>query len=164
MDQINAEVDCDVSRLDFPLRAFKARQGHNFVARFRRVPADVTGLYVRIFRENGAYFDVTAHEHPDGGWTARIAAACFPAAGEFRYEVHATAADGQPAAIGEGGLKVDPFSTTTAPLAVGTVQEVAQLPCAGGGFVQVVMKWDGYEWMPEAVASATANEAKEGLK
>ena len=87
MDQINAVVDCDVSRLDFPLRAWKARQGHNFVALFRRVPADVTGLFVRVFKANDAYFDVTGHEHPDGGWTVRVPAACFPYAGEFRYAV-----------------------------------------------------------------------------
>ena len=157
MDQINAEVDCDVSRLDFPLRAWKARQGHNFVALFRRVPADVTKLFVRVFKTNNAYFDVTAHEHPDGGWMARIPAACFPFEGEFKYEVHATASDDQPAAIGEGRLLVQPFSTTTDPVEPGTVQEVAQLPCEGGGFVQVLMKWDGHEWMPEAVHSAAAN-------
>lgn len=162
MDQINAEIDCDVSRLDFPLRAFKARAGHNFVALFRRVPADVTSLFVRVFKANGAYFDVTAREHPDGRWTVRIPAACFPDEGDFKYEVHATAADDQPAAIGEGRLLVRPFSTTTTPIAVGTVQKVAQLPCQGGGFVQVVMKWDGFEWMPEAVVSATANEGTEG--
>ncbi|MBQ4384989.1 MAG: hypothetical protein II823_03570 [Kiritimatiellae bacterium] len=161
MDQTNAIVDCDVARLDAPLRPFKARAGHNFVALFRRVPADVTGLFVRIFRANDSYFDVTAHEHTDGGWTVRIPAACFPETGEFKYEVHATAADDQPAAIGEGRLVVAPFSTTTTPLAIGAVQEVAQLPCAGGGFVQVLMKWDGYEWMPEAVHSATANEGTE---
>ena len=87
MEQINAEIDCDVSRLDFPLRAWKARQGHNFVARFRRVPADVTNLFARVFKANGAYFDVTGHEHPDGGWTVRVSAACFPEAGEFKYKV-----------------------------------------------------------------------------
>ena len=162
MDQINAEVDCDVSRLDFPLRAWKARQGHNFVALFRRVPADVTKLFVRVFKSNNAYFDVTAHEHPDGGWTARVPAACFPYEGDFKYEVHSTASDDQPAAIGEGRLLVQPFSTTTDPVEPGTVQEVAQLPCEGGGFVQVIMKWDGHEWMPEAVHSATANEGTEG--
>lgn len=162
MDQINAEVDCDVSRLDFPLRAWKARQGHNFVALFRRVPADVTKLFVRVFKSNDAYFDITAHEHPDGGWTARVPAACFPYEGDFKYEVHSTASDDQPAAIGEGRLLVQPFSTTTDPVEPGTVQEVAQLPCEGGGFVQVIMKWDGHEWMPEAVHSATANEGTEG--
>lgn len=161
MEQVNAEIDCDVSRLDFPLRPWKARQGHNFVARFRRVPADVTKLFVRVFRANGAYFDITAHEHPDGGWTARIPAACFPEQGEFKYEVHATAADDEPAAIGEGRLLVQPFTTTTTPLPVGTVQEVCQMPCEGGGYVQVVMKWDGYEWMQEAVHYTTANDGTE---
>lgn len=160
MDQINADVDCDVSRLDFPLRAWKARRWHNFVASFRRVPADVTKLFVRVFKANDAYFDVSAHEHTDGRWTVRVPAACFPDAGEFRYEVHATASDDQPAAIGEGRLLVQPFSTTTEPVEPGTVQEVAQLPCEGGGFVQVVMKWDGFEWMPEAVRTASANETE----
>ena len=108
MDQVNAIVDCDVERLNFPLRPFFARAGHNFVARFRRVPADVTALFVRLFRENGAYFDVTAHEHPNGDWTARIPAACFPLKGDYIYEVHATASDNEPAAIGEGRLTADP--------------------------------------------------------
>ena len=153
MEQINAVIDCDVSRLDFPLRAMKARAGHNFVALIRRAPADVTGLFVRVFRENGAYFDVTAREHLGGEWVARIPAACFPAPVDSKYEIHATASDDQPAAIGEGRLVVAPFSTTTSPIEPGTVQEVAQLPCEGGGFVQVVMKWDGFEWMPEAVVN-----------
>lgn len=153
MDQVNAIVDCDVERLNFPLRPFFARAGHNFVARFRRVPADVTALFVRLFRENGAYFDVTAHEHPNGDWTARIPAACLPLKGDYIYEVHATASDDEPAAIGEGRLTVGSFSTTTTPIQPGTVQTVAQLPCEGGGFVQVVMKWDGFEWMPEAVVN-----------
>lgn len=162
MEQINAVIDCDVSRLDFPLHTMKARAGHNFVALIRRAPADVTGLFVRVFRENGAYFDVSAHEHPGGEWVARIPAACFPAPVDSKYEIHATASDDQPAAIGEGRLVVAPFSTTTSPIEPGTVQEVAQLPCEGGGFVQVVMKWDGFEWMPEAVHSATANNGTEG--
>ena len=153
MDQLNAVVECDVSRLDFMLRPFKAKQGHSFVALLRRVPADNTGLFVRVFNADGAYFDITGHEHPDGDWTVRIPAACFPAAGELKYEVHAVAADDQPAAIGEGRLLVEPFSTTTAPVAPGTVQPVAQLPCEGGGFVNVVMKFDGYEWMPAVVGN-----------
>ena len=85
MDQINAVIDCDVARLDFPLRPWKARVAHNFVALFRRVPADVTGLFVRLFKADGSYFDVTAHEHADGilvpraspqSWTASTR--CMP--------------------------------------------------------------------------------------
>ena len=153
MEQYNAIVDCDVERLNAPLRTWDARAGHNFVALLRRVPSDVTALFVRLFRENGAYFDVTAHERPNGDWYVRVPAACFPTPGEYVYEVHATASDDEPAAIGEGKLTVGTFSTTTAPIQPGTVQTVAPLPCEGGGFVQVVMKWDGYEWMPEAVVN-----------
>ena len=151
MDQINAEVDCDVSRLDFPLRAWKARQGCNFVALFRRVPADVTGLFVRVFRANGAYFDVSAHEHPGGEWTVRIPATCFPAGGDFKYEVHATASDDQPAAIGEGRLAVAEFSSGSTPTE-GEVRQVAELPTEDGGTVQVVMVYEDGAWTMRAVA------------
>lgn len=150
MDQMNAKVDCDVSRLDCPLRPFKAKQGHNFVALFRRVPADVTALFVRIFRAADAYFDVTGHEHPDGGWTVRLPATCFPDVGDFKYEVHATAADDQPAAIGEGRLLVESFSTTTAPTE-GLVRQVAELPTADGGTIQVVMVYEDGAWKMQAV-------------
>ncbi|MBO7686917.1 MAG: hypothetical protein J6V72_11070 [Kiritimatiellae bacterium] len=156
-EQMNAEIDCDVARLDFPLRKWKAKQGHNFVARFRRVPADVSGLFARVFKENGAYFDVTGVESPDGGWTVRIPAACFPTVGDFKYEVHATASDGEPAAIGEGQIAVAPFSVTTTPITPGTVQVVSQIPCEGGGMVQVVMKWDGFEWVMEAINGGSDN-------
>lgn len=158
MDQVNAYIDCDVARLNIPLRTFFARVGHNYVARFRRVPADVTRLFVRVFRANGAYYDISANEHMSGEWSARIPAACFGEVGSFRYEVHATAADDEPCAIGEGGIVVGPFTTTTNPDKPGAVQTVAELPCEGGGYVQVVMKWDGYAWVQEAVYNASTNE------
>lgn len=151
MEQVNAIVDCDVARLDRPLRPFKARQGHGFVALFRRVPADVEGLFVRVFRSGGEYFDVTAHEHRGGEWTARVPAACLASEGEFGYEVHATASDGQPCAIGAGRLAVEAFSTTAAPTE-GAVQKVAELPTADGGTVQVVMVYSDGEWKMRAVA------------
>ncbi len=152
MEQINAIIDLNVDKLDFPLRTLKAKQAHNFVAVIRNVPTDVSDVYLRVFKENEAYFDISAHEHTFRGvWSVRVSAACFPSAGNFSYELHATAADDEPVALGAGNLQIAPFSYTTTPIAVGTVQEVAQLPCDGGGFVQVLMKWDGYEWMPEAV-------------
>ena len=150
MEQTNAIVDCDVSRLDFSLRAFKARQGHNFVALIRRVPADVTRLFVRLFKTDGSYFDVTAHEHPGGEWTVRIPATCFPAVGDFKYEVHATASDDQPAAIGEGRLVVAEFSSGSAPTE-GEVRQVAELPTEDGGTVQVVMVYEDGAWKMRAV-------------
>ena len=151
MEQTNAIVDCDVSRLDFPLRTFKARQGHNFVALIRRVPADVTNLFVRLFKADGSYFDVDGHEHPDGEWTVRVPAACFPATCDTKYEIHATASDDEPAAIGEGRLVVAPFSMTTTPVEPGMLQHVAELPTADGGTVQVVMVYNNGTWTMQAV-------------
>lgn len=151
MEQYNAIVDCDITRLNAPLRPFFARQGHNFVVLFRRVPADVTRLFVRVFKGDGSYFDVTGHEHRDGCWTARVPAACFPAVVESKYEVHATAADDQPAAIGEGRLLVQSFSVTTTPTEPGAVQQVAELPTEDGGTVQVVMVYDDGAWKMRAV-------------
>ena len=163
MEQTNAVIRCDVERLDSMLRPMNARQGHNFVVRLQNVPEDVSGVFVRLFKMDGvAYYDVTAHEHSGCGWVCRIPAACFPTAGKSRYEVHATSADGQPAAIGEGRLIVGPFSTTTTPVPAGTVQEVSQVPCEGGGYVQMLMKHDGFEWVPCAVYNATANDGTEG--
>lgn len=153
MEQINAVVDCDITRLNAPLCPFFARVGHSFVALFRRVPADITGLFVRVFKANGSYFDVTAHEHADGTWLARIGAACFPAELDGKYEVHAYAADDQPTAIGEGRQVVQPFSATAAAGAVaeGETQQVATLPTADGGTVQVVMVYADGEWRMQAV-------------
>lgn len=153
MEQINAAVDCDITRLNAPLRPFYARVGHSFVALFRRVPADTTGVFVRLFRADGSYYDVTAHEHADGTWLARIGAACFPAELDGKYEVHAYAADDQPTAIGEGRLVVQPFSATAAAgsVADGVTQHVTTLPTADGGEVQVVMVYADGEWRMQAV-------------
>lgn len=153
MEQINAAVDCDITRLNAPLRPFYARVGHSFVALFRRVPADTTGVFVRLFKADGSYFDVTAHEHADGTWLARIGAACFPAELDGKYEVHAYAADDQPTAIGEGRLVVQPFSATAAVGTVpdGTVQQVAELPTSSGSTVQVVMVYANGEWQMQVI-------------
>ena len=153
MEQINAAVDCDITRLNAPLRPFYARVGHSFVALFRRVPADTTGVFVRVFKADGSYFDVTAHEHADGTWLARIGAACFPAELDGKYEVHAYAADDQPTAIGEGRLVVQPFSATAAVGTVpdGTVQQVAELPTSSGSTVQVVMVYANGEWQMQVI-------------
>ena len=162
MNQINALVDLNVSRLSTPLKTWHARVGHNFVARLQSVPDDISKVFVRVFKTYNAYYDVTAIEHRDGNYSVRIPASCFCFAGEYKYEVHATSSDDQPCALGEGKLVVKGFSTTTNPEKPGAVQRVAELPCEGGGFVQVVMKWDGYAWMPEAVYNATTTtEVKE---
>ena len=112
-EQINAVIDCDITRLNAPLRPFFARQGCNFVALFRRVPADVTGVFCRVFKASGST-DVDALPNADGSWLCRMDAACFPAVLDSKYEVHAQAVDGESVAIGEGRLVVEAFSAANA--------------------------------------------------
>lgn len=112
MEQINAIVDCDVARLNIPLRPWFARKDHGFVALLRRIPADVTGVYVRVYmaalagQTPAIYTDVQALEHADGSWMVRCPTSCFTANGDSHYEVRGIAADDQPCAIGEGRLNV----------------------------------------------------------
>ena len=155
MEQVNARVKIDITRLHIPLRPFYARQGHNFVVVFENIPADVTGVFVRVFKANGAYFDVTAVEHRSGDWSARISGVCFPETGVFKFEVHGLAYDLAPGALGEGVLYVAPFSVTCAAMEPGTQQAVATIPCEGGGYVQTVMVWDGYTWVMKALHNPT---------
>jgi hypothetical protein len=159
MEQINAQVKVDVTRLHFPLRPFYARQGHNFVAVFEDVPADMSGVFVRIFKANGEYFDVTAVEHLSGLWSVKIPGGCFPEVGTFKYELHALSSDLTPAALGEGVLNVASFSVTSAAIEPGTQQPVALIPCEGGGYVQTVMTFDGYEWVLKALPNTETIDA-----
>lgn len=108
MEMVNAEVDCDVARLNVPLRTWRARQGCAFVARLRRVPSDVGGVFVRV-TNTVASTDCLAHLHADGSWIVQAPPSAFPSAGEFSYTVHAQTADGEPCAIGEGRVKVEVF-------------------------------------------------------
>lgn len=113
MDQINAFVDCDVARLNVPLRTWRARRGFNFVAVLRRVPADVTCVKVRVYSVEASqgveavYTDVSAIERADGSWVARCPSSAFPNAGELHYDVSGVAADDEPCAIGDGRLVVE---------------------------------------------------------
>lgn len=115
MEQVNAVVDCDVARLNIPLRPWFARTGHGFVALLRRVPADVTQVCARVYTSETEYEEVAAQEHADGSWQVRCPADLFPAAGELRYEVFGTASDDEPCALGEGRLCVQAFGPQEEP-------------------------------------------------
>lgn len=151
MEQTNAIINLAPSRLNFPLAPIYPRRGHSFVFDLRDAPADVTRLFVRIFRPNGAYFDVPANWHEDGRYTAYAIGTCFPDIGCCRYEIHASDYRGNPTALGEGIVTISDFSTTASPAETGEPVQVAQIPARGGGFVNVFMVCDEYgQWVYEA--------------
>ena len=155
MEMYNAIIDIDVERLNLPRRPIFVRQSHAHALKLRGVPADVTNVYVRLFRANGAYFDVAAHEHPDGTYSVRIPSGTLPDVGEFPYEVHARDRMNDSVALGEGTLHVQSFTTTTNPDKPVEPQVVTEMPCEGGGVVQVVQVWDGYDWVQKAIVKET---------
>lgn len=152
MEQINAYIELSPQRLVRPLATAFPRRGHSFVFAFTRAPADVIGLFVRVFRPNGAYFDVPANWHSELRYHSAYAiGTCFPDVGDARYEVHATDARGNPTALGAGALRIADFSTTASPAETGDPVQVAQIPARGGGFVNVLMVKDEHgQWVYEA--------------
>lgn len=152
MEQTNADVRVDVARLNFPLAPLHARAGHSFAVRLKGVPSDVRGVYVRLFRPDGAYYDIRANEHADGSWTAYAVGTCFPSEGASSYEVHADDAHGNPTSLGAGTLDVAPFSASTSPVEPGEAVRVCEIPTKDGALVQVRMvKDESGEWVYEAV-------------
>lgn len=152
MEQTNATVRVDAARLNFPLAPLHARAGHSFRVLLAGVPADVEGVYVRLFRPDGAYYDVRANEHASGAWTAYAVGTCFPAAGQSSYEVHAEDARGNPTALGAGTLDVAPFSASSSPSEPGAPVRVCEIPTKDGALVQIRMVLDDAgEWVYEAV-------------
>lgn len=152
MDRVNAIINCNVMRLDRDAETIHARVGHSLRIAAKGVPSDVTGLFIRLFRPDGAYYDVPGNEHPNGIWTIYAIGTTVPSEGDSRYEIHASDAYGNPAAIARGRMKVLPFSTTGTPAEPGEVMTIAQIPTADGAMVQVRMvKDESGSWVYQAV-------------
>ena len=113
MDQVNAIVKLDVSRLNFPLVPFYARQLHSVVAEIVGAPADVTGVGIRLYTPSGGYYLAPCNPRPNGNWRVRIPALYFPEVGAARYEVFGTDYTGDSTALGSGEVLVGEFGTDT---------------------------------------------------
>jgi len=152
MDQLNALIELNPRRLGAQLVSMTARTGHSMRIALKGVPGDVTGVFLRIFKPNGAYFDFPCNEHPNGAWTVYVIGTAFPDQGDATYEVHATDALGHPTALGMGALSVLPFSVTSTPITPGSTVTVAQVPTSDGSFVQIQMVQDEVgQWVYRAV-------------
>jgi len=152
MDQYNAIINCRTRNLGLDAETVTARKGHSIRVAVKSAPDDVTALFVRVFKPNGAYFDFPANMRPSGVWTCQIIGTAFPDEGEARYEVHATDSAGNPTAIATGALHVLPFSVTSTPIAPGATVTVAQIPAADGSMVQIQMVQDEVgQWVYRAL-------------
>lgn len=109
MELCNAFIVICPAQLNVPLVTWRPAQLSSWHFALRNVPADVTGLEVRIgVPGTDDHYDVHCAEHPSGLWTGYASPACFPAAGDAQYEVVATDARGNETYLGAGTLTVTP--------------------------------------------------------
>lgn len=148
MDQVNAIIDLDVTRLNFPLRPMYARRYKSFVALLRNVPDDVQAVKIRLWEagEQNVYYDIPCNPKPDGSWQCYIIGTAFPVPGASRYEIHATDAKDNPTAIGAGEVLVSPFAYTDVPATPGARVDVDTIHDANGNVYVIRAVYDGENW------------------
>ena len=147
-DQVNAIIDLDVTRLNFPLRPLYARRYKSFVALLRNAPADVQAVKIRLWKagEENFYYDFPCNPKPDGSWLCYIIGTAFPESGASRYEVHATDAKDNPTALGGGEVLVGAFAYTNVPATPGSTVDIETIHDANGNVLILRAVFDGENW------------------
>lgn len=146
MNQVNATVDINPQRLNFPLPTLHAKQLHSFVAEIRNIPDDSTSAVLRLFRtDRQSHFEIPISRNGGGSSTgiAYIVGTCFPDAGHSFYEIHAYDAHGNCTAFGNGSLDIGTFTATGAPIEPGQSVPVMQITDAGGALHTIMAVSDG---------------------
>ena len=148
MDQVNAIIDLDVTRLNFPLRPMYAKRYKSFVALFKNAPDDVQAVKVRVWKANdpNVYYDFPANPKPDGSWLCYIIGTAFPESGAARYEVHATDAKDNPTGLGGGEVLVGAFAYTNVPATPGAAVDIETIHDAHGNVLILRAVYDGENW------------------
>ena len=135
----NARIRVNPQELGRPLDTLQARFGSSFTLEITNVPNDVYGVFVRVFRAAAdAYFDCPASRNDNGDWKCYMIGTTFPDVGDARYEIHATDEMGNPASLGSGKTRIEPFSAGNSPIEQGSEISVATLPDETGALHQVV--------------------------
>ena len=148
MDQVNAIIDIDVTRLNFPLRPMYARRYKSFVALIRNAPDDLQAVKIRVWKAGteNCYYDFPCNPKPDGSWRSYIIGTAFPDVGASRYEVHATDAKGNPTALGRGEILVGKFAYTDVPATPGAEIDIETIHDREGNVLILRAVYDGENW------------------
>ncbi len=91
----------------------RARVGAEWRGRLAGIPADASGIVVRVFAGDAAQSDHAAMLSDSGDWFAVVPGEAFAAAGDAWYEIRGEWPDGGLAALARGRLSVLPFSPAT---------------------------------------------------
>lgn len=102
MKDYNCVIDCDVARLNAPLRPLFAAKGFAHRALLRRVPSDAIEVSVRV---EGKTFP--AKLLPDGTWSVDFPMDAFPEDYEGFYSIEGKGENELKYFIGRGRLCVE---------------------------------------------------------
>lgn len=133
---MNAIIKVNVQRLNFPLATLFARRYSAFRFVITNVPADLSGVFIRIFSgDESSFNDYPAIMALYGNWCFSLPCLAFSDTGYFIYEIHAENDKGEKVALGRGVVNVKPFSAGGAAGSVGTPVVVAKMPTKDGKWV-----------------------------
>ncbi len=140
MDLVNAKIVLRPDRLNWPLVQWHPAQLASYRFRILAVPSDVTGLQVHVGVPGSSadHYICPCVEHASGEWSGFAVPGCFPTAGETKYEVVATDADGHETFLGAGLVSI--AERTTGNEVVATVSDED-----GGTHILTAVNIDG-EW------------------
>lgn len=101
MKDYNCVIDCDVARLNVPLRPLFAAKGFAHKALLRRVPVDTKSVNFKIGESSYA-----AKLLPDGTWSVEIPGEAFSENGESFYRIEGITSNNLNFFIGRGRLNI----------------------------------------------------------
>lgn len=134
MNQINATINIDPTRMNRPRRAVFAMRYHSVSLELKNVPDDVTSIVFRVFKtDKHSFFDIPAMRRPDGTALVYVIGTCFPDAGDVKYELHAYDSRGNMTALGFGTVSIDQFTESGEPIAPGASVPIMTIFDEDGG-------------------------------
>lgn len=142
---MNAKIKVQVNRLNFPLPTLFARQFSAYRATLENVPADVSGVFLRLVKaDNVAFNDFPGVPlaTSSSAWRVAVPAVSFLETGSFFYELHGENEDGEKVALGRGQFCVQPFSSGGVAPKPGTPVTTVKMPTKDGGWVNCYVVMD----------------------
>lgn len=148
MNTPNRTVHLDPENLRRPLETLQPMQLCAYTLKILGAPQDAQDMKVMVMKQDGSHFSaVPCTQDGNGDWSCDLIGALFPTAGETKYQIGMSDADGKQFAGGVGRVMVEPFE----PFAGGTVTPegaiiLTEIPDDSGNSHRIkAVKVDG-EW------------------
>lgn len=145
---MNAVIHIDPKNLGRRLETIQPMQLCNFRLMIVGVPSDMAKVSVAIYRPDGERFEaIPCTQDDNGDWYAVVSGACFPNAGEAKYQIGMFDAEDAPYGGGVGKSVITAFDPMAGgePLPDGRVL-VTEIPDSSGVAHKIVAVQVDGEW------------------